>query len=128
MHPKGPTKLPAPFWKLLWPVPGHPADGAGIASVYDYGDGRVVIQTTDGNSYGPFSAATGPQGPPGTDGAPGPMGEVSAQQLSDAIAGTANNVNAIEPMNLTVSDPPTQSEMQTIANKLDELINALKRV
>jgi hypothetical protein len=108
--------------------------GNGIANVYDNGDGRVVIQTTDGNSYGPFYAASGPagadgaQGPPGMDGAQGPPGEVSAQQLSDAIASTPSNVNAIEPMNLTVSDPPSQAEMQTIANKLDELINALKRV
>ena len=26
-----------------------------------------------------------------------------------------------------VSDPPTQAEVQAIANKLDELINALRR-
>jgi hypothetical protein len=28
---------------------------------------------------------------------------------------------------MSVSDPPTQSEVQTIADKLDELINALRR-
>jgi hypothetical protein len=28
---------------------------------------------------------------------------------------------------LVVSDPPTQGEVQQIANKLDELINALRR-
>ena len=30
-------------------------------------------------------------------------------------------------MSMSVSDPPTQSEVQTIADKLDELINALRR-
>jgi hypothetical protein len=30
-------------------------------------------------------------------------------------------------LGLAVSDPPTQSEMQQIADKLDELINALRR-
>jgi hypothetical protein len=33
----------------------------------------------------------------------------------------------VQLLNLTVSDPPTQSEMQSIANKLDELIVALRR-
>lgn len=35
--------------------------------------------------------------------------------------------NAIGLLGLTVSDPPTQTEIQTIANKLDELIAALRR-
>ena len=30
-------------------------------------------------------------------------------------------------LGMTVSDPPTQWEMQQIANKLDELISALRR-
>jgi hypothetical protein len=113
---------------------GEPGpEGRHVTNVYDSGDGRAIIEMSDASTYGPFTVASGPagadgaQGPPGMDGAQGPPGEVSAQQLSDAIAGTPANVNAIEPMNLTVSDPPTQSEMQTIANKLDELINALKR-
>ena len=66
--------------------------------------------------------------PRGADGAPG---EVSAEQLDTAIADvTANsssNANGIGLLGLTVSDPPTQAEMQTIADKLDELIGALRR-
>ncbi|MCX7010147.1 MAG: hypothetical protein NTY53_23405, partial [Kiritimatiellaeota bacterium] len=77
--------------------------------------------------------ASGPQGNQGNDGAPGndgpqgAPGEVSAQQLSDAIATTSANSNGIMQLGLTVSDPPTQSEVQAIANKLDELIAALRR-
>jgi len=73
----------------------------------------------------------GPQGPPGADGAEGPQGpagEVSAQQLTDAIAGTANNPASIATLDITVSDPPTQGEVQAVVDKMNELINALKRV
>ena len=37
------------------------------------------------------------------------------------------NSQRVATFGLSVSDPPTQSEMQTIANKLDELIAALRR-
>jgi hypothetical protein len=58
---------------------------------------------------------------------PGAPGEVSFQQLADAIATTSANSNGVDTLGLAVSDPPTQSEMQQIADKLDELINALRR-
>jgi hypothetical protein len=32
---------------------------------------------------------------------------------------------AVAPLGLTVSNPPTQADVQAIADKLDELINAL---
>ncbi|MFN0078698.1 MAG: hypothetical protein ACKVY0_19735 [Prosthecobacter sp.] len=48
-------------------------------------------------------------------------------QLSNAIGGTRSNTNAVNTLGMTVSDPPTQGEMQAIANKLDELISALRR-
>jgi hypothetical protein len=57
----------------------------------------------------------------------GPSGEVTNGQPSSANSGTSNNTNPVGTLGMTVSDPPTQSEMQSIANKLDELINALKR-
>ena len=37
------------------------------------------------------------------------------------------NSNGVVLLSLTVSDPPTQSEVQSIATKLDELIAALRR-
>ena len=69
----------------------------------------------------------------------GPPGDVSQNQLNDAMsqaitsatmgaaANSSANSNAVATLNLTVSDPPTQAEMQVLANKLDELILALRR-
>jgi len=37
------------------------------------------------------------------------------------------NRNGVGTLGMSVSDPPTQAEGQTIADKLDELINALRR-
>ena len=40
---------------------------------------------------------------------------------------SAANVNAVTPLNLTVSNPPTQAETQAIADKLNEVLAALWR-
>jgi len=52
---------------------------------------------------------------------------VTNSTLNTAIAGTSSNSNAVSMLGFAVSDPPTQSEVQQIVNKLDELINALRR-
>ncbi|HRJ11339.1 MAG TPA: hypothetical protein PK490_08245 [Prosthecobacter sp.] len=65
--------------------------------------------------------------PRGENGSDGPSGEVSQQQLDDAIAGTSPNSNAVATLGLSISDPPTAWEVQEVANKLDELIYALRR-
>ncbi len=36
-------------------------------------------------------------------------------------------MDAVATLNLVVSDPPTQAEMQQVVNKLDELITAQRR-
>ncbi len=82
---------------------------------------------------GPPGDPGGPQGPQGEPGLPGetgpqgPPGEVTAAQLDATIAGTSTNTNAVALLSLNASDPPTQAELQAVANKLDELINALRR-
>ena len=49
-------------------------------------------------------------------------------QLNAAIAGTSNNTNAVANLGLSISNnPPQQWEVQPIADKLDELINNLRR-
>jgi len=53
--------------------------------------------------------------------------EVSAADLSFAFGATSANTNGVQLLGLTVSDPPTQSELQAVANKIDELINASRR-
>ena len=66
-----------------------------------------------------------PQGDPGEQ---GPGGEVSQGDLENAINfQTSNNTDAVSTIGTYVSDPPTQGEVQAIVDKLDELINALKR-
>ena len=77
---------------------------------------------------GPLGGPQGPEGPQGSGGSQGPAGEVTTSALNSAISGTALNPSSVSLLSLTVSDPPTQSEMQSIANKLDALITALIRV
>ena len=49
-------------------------------------------------------------------------------QLNTAIAGTSNNSNGVGNLSLTINNnPPQQFEVQPIADKVDELINALRR-
>ena len=74
---------------------------------------------------------SGPGGSNGNDGAQGPPGapgEVTAVALEGAINGTSGNSNAVSTLGITVSDPPTQAELQAVVGKLDELITALRRV
>jgi hypothetical protein len=72
-----------------------------------------------------YSRTTAPDGGTGPQGQPG---DVSVAQLNSAIAATSSNSNAVADLSgLTVSDPPTQAEVQAIASKLDELITALLR-
>jgi hypothetical protein len=69
-----------------------------------------------------FDGATGPQGVPG---------EVTLADLNNAVLNVLNqssaNSNGVGTLAMGVSDPPTQSEVQQIANKVDELIQALRR-
>ena len=53
--------------------------------------------------------------------------DIQQRATSNAIAGTSNNSNGVGNLSMGVSDPPTQGEVQAIADKLDELINARRR-
>ena len=49
-------------------------------------------------------------------------------QITSALAGSSNNSNGVGNLSLTINNnPPQQSEVQPIADKVDELINALRR-
>ncbi len=52
---------------------------------------------------------------------------MTAQQLADAIATTARNPSGISPLTVSISDPPTQSEVQAIVDWLGPLLQALQR-
>ncbi len=93
--------------------PGQPA------TVSVYFDGTNVRFT--------FGIPRGETGGTGDQGEQGPPGEVTNSALANAISGTSNNTNAVSTLGLVVSDPPTQGEMQSIVNKVDELILALRK-
>ena len=78
--------------------PGQPA------SAQAWFDGNVVHFT--------FSI------PRGNDGVQGPPGEVTNQQLNDAIAGTSANTNTISTLDTTFADP----DMEALRQKLNEMI------
>ena len=82
--------------------------------------------------------AEGPPGAAGTNGAGGPQGppgEETTQQLSDAMGqavyqatvSSSANSNGVQTLPITVSNPPTQGEVQAVVDKLNELIGALRR-
>jgi hypothetical protein len=50
----------------------------------------------------------------------------AATSLSTAIAGTAVNP-AVTVLSQTISNPPTQAQVQAIQNKINELITAITR-
>lgn len=61
--------------------------------------------------------------PQGQEGPMGASGEVSQSQLDNAISGTSNNSNGVSTLDTAMADPDTE----TLRQKLDELINALRR-
>ena len=87
----------------------------------------VSVSVSANTLHFTFAIPRGPEGTPGTNGIDGLPGEVSQAVLDSAIAGTSGNSNGVGLLNLFISDPPSQGEMQAVANKLDELIQALRR-
>jgi len=73
----------------------------------------------------------GPQGipgPPGEPGSPGLPGEVTFADLTTELTNnTSANSNGVGTLGFFANDPPNQSDVQQIIDKLDELINALRR-
>jgi hypothetical protein len=57
----------------------------------------------------------------------GPPGEVTTAALNAAISTTSSNSNAVVNLNELAEGTYNQTQMQNVINKLDELINALRR-
>ena len=47
--------------------------------------------------------------------------------IDTAILGTANTANTVDASPTVISNPPTQAQVTSIRDKLNELINALQR-
>ncbi len=56
-----------------------------------------------------------------------PTTSAVSSMISSALYNTARNPGSVATLGGTVSNPPTQSEVLTLFNKLNELILALKR-
>ena len=52
--------------------------------------------------------------------------DIEQKEATD-FADTSKNTNAVATLGLVVSDPPTQAQIQSLADKVDELILALRR-
>lgn len=65
-------------------------------------------------------------GVPGPQGERGPEGQVTGQQLADAIATTARNAS-IGPFSESFGQPPTQGELYAFAAYVESLRVALQR-
>ena len=116
--------------------PQGPAFAAALVdgvTTLDPGNNASVTVFFDGNNvHFSFAIPRGAQGEQGVQGLPG---EVTNAALASALATTLNsaaanssaNTNAVTPLGILVSDPPTQAELQAVVNKLDELITALRR-
>jgi hypothetical protein len=100
-------------------------DPGSVASVDVVFDGTNV-RFTFGIPRG-ADGSNGNDGGTGADGPQGPPGEVPSAQLSNAIQTTSANSNLVAELAGAISDPPQQMEVQAIADKLDELILALRR-
>lgn len=103
--------------------PGQPFAQAVVDSVNTLpaGSNAAVNVSFDGtNVHFTFDI---PQGNDGSEGAQGPPGEISQTQLDDAIAGTSANTNNVSTLDTPFADP----DMEAMRQKMNEMINALRR-
>lgn len=112
--PEGPQGLPG--------EQGPPFASALVDSVITLppGENATVTVTFDWTNVH-FTFAI----PRGADGAPG---EVTIAQLDSAIAATARNPTGVSPLTQSISDPPTQAEVQAIQDAYNALLGAVVRV
>ena len=103
--------------------PGGPAGAEGPMGP----QGPEGPQGPSGGPPGP----EGPMGPTGPQGPQGPPGEVTQTDLNNAelnmLGQSSANSNAVGTLGLTADGTYNASQMQDVMNKLDELINALRR-
>jgi hypothetical protein len=97
----------------------------------DPGNGATVAVSFDGSNvrftFGIPRGADGSNGTNGADGGQGQPGEVSNAALASAIEGTSSNSNGVGTLGQSADPSYQQSQIQDLINKVDELINALRR-
>ena len=96
------------------------------------GNPASVSVTVTGNTlHFTFSIPQGEIGPQGPEGQTGPPGEVTFATMSSAIETalqlTSNNSNGVGQLGMVADGSYQQWQLQAVSDKLDELINALRR-
>jgi len=81
----------------------------------------ISVQVVDGVLHLTFGISQGQEGQAG------PPGEVTTAALDVAISGSSNNSNAVAALGEMADSCYHQPQMQGLINKMDELINALRR-
>ena len=93
-------------------------------------EGPQGPQGPQGDPGGP-PGPEGPMGPTGPVGPQGPPGEVTQTDLNNAelnmLSQSSANSNGVNTLGLTADGTYSASQMQDLINKVDELINALRR-
>jgi hypothetical protein len=79
---------------------------------------EVAVSVVGGVLHLTFSIPMGQSGPPG---------EVTTAALNATIATTSSNSNAVVNLSELAEGTYNQTQMQNVINKVDELINALRR-
>jgi len=136
--PAGPTGEKGDKGDIGGPGPQGPPFASAVVdgvATLNPGDNATVSVSFDGTqvhfSFGLPRGADGSAGMNGSDGGQGPAGEVTTQQMNDAIGSavtdTARNPGAVGTFGGTFSDPPTQGEMQAFAAYVEGLRVALQR-
>ena len=106
-------------------APGPPFANAVVDSVTTAPAGSPAVVSTSFDGTDVHFSFELPQGDPGEQ---GPAGEVSQGDLENAINTLTSNIsNDVQFLSASVNDPPTQWDVQQIADKVDELLQALRR-
>lgn len=108
-------------------IQGPPFAQAVVDGVTTLNPGEpATVQTNFDGSNVRFTFGI-PRGSDGTNGNDGPPGEVSVAMLSSAMSSTSNNTNGVSTLETGFSDPLTLADMESLRQKLNELIQAARR-
>jgi hypothetical protein len=96
------------------------------------GDPATVSVSVTGNTlHFTFSIPQGDVGPQGQQGPQGLPGEVTQTDLNNAeqnmLAQSSANSNGVGSLSMNADPAYDQNQLQAVMQKLDELINALRR-
>ncbi len=82
------------------PMGSPGSDGISVVNVYDYGDGRAIVQLSNGQTFGPYYVASGPAGSAGERGSDGSPGAPGVDGRSLTMRGDWDSATSYNPGDL----------------------------